>query len=299
MGINFVFLIAVMIIIVSIVAGASRGFLKSSLSLAALILSFVLVSVFHPFVTGLLKNTGLDEWIAGKVDSAIEGKLQSMATGELSEGAFTEENGMLTLKKDVTLPMDVTLPDGTVLAAGTTVPAGTKLPAGIGLEEIKKQVDTELSALQQSELIERLPLPASLRDSLMENNNTAIYERLGVESFTDYIGSFVAGICLNIVGYILTFLVIFLALHVAFMAFNVVDRIPIVHGINHFAGAVLGIFKGFLLLEILFLLLVPFSATEFGEGILAQINANGFLSALYHNNFLMKLLMGVVGKVVL
>lgn len=87
-------------------------------------------------------------------------------------------------------------------------------------------------------------------------------------------------------------MIVFFALHLVMMALNVVDRLPLIHGINHFAGAILGIFKGFLVLEILFLLLIPFSTTDFGAGVLAQINANGFLRALYHGNILMKLLVG-------
>lgn len=302
MEINFVFILALIVIVVSIVAGAARGFLRSSLSLVALLLSVVLVSALSPFVTGLLKrNTGLDEWIADKVDLAIAGKLESMAVKEFGGDAIREEGGTVTLERDITLPMDITLPDGTTLPAGTVIPGGTTVPADVlggNREQIKKQVDTGLSAAQQRELIERLPLPESLRDSILENNNAAVYEQLGVESFTDYIGSFAANVCLNIIGYVITFLIVFFALHILIMAFNVVDRLPLIHGINHFAGAILGIFKGFLILEILLLLLVPFSATDFGERVLVQINANGFLSALYHGNLLMKFLTGVVGGIV-
>ena len=291
MGFNLVFVAALLILLTSIIMGGIRGFLRSSLSLAALLISCVIVSALNPLITGLLRrNTGLDEWVADKVDSAI--------TSELKSGFTEEEDGTITLGQNVTLPADVRLPDGTVLPAGTVIPAGTKLPAGIGLDEFKKQVDHNLSAAQQSKVIEMLPVPESLKNSIEENNNDAIYKLLGVESFTDYIGSFVGNICLNIIGYILTFMIVFFALHILILAFNVVDRLPIVHGINHFAGALLGIFKGFLLLEFLFLLLVPFSATSFGVSVLAQINANGFLRALYHGNFLLKILVGAAGAIV-
>ena len=304
MGMNFVFLCAIGIIIVNIVSGAMRGFLKSSLSLAALLIAGIVVSAVNPFVTGLLKrNTGLDEWISEKVGQAIEARIDSAVTDRLGEGAVTEEGGSVTLEQDVTLPMEVTLPDGTKLPAGTRIPAGTTIPSGVlggeqVREQVKKQVDTGLSAADQDKMIDMLPLPQSVKDSLAENNNSAVYEQLGVTYFTDYIGSFVGNVCLNIIGGLLTFMIVFFALHILMLAFNVVDRLPLIHGLNHFAGAILGIFKGFLVLELLLLLLVPFSATDFGVKILAQINDNGFLSALYHGNLLMKLLMGVVGRVV-
>jgi hypothetical protein len=304
MGINFVFICAIGIIVVNIVSGAMRGFLKISLSLAALLIAGIVVSAVNPFVTGLLKrNTGLDEWISEKVGQAIEARLESAVTDRLGEGVVTEEGGSVILEQDVTLPMDVTLPDGTKLPAGTKIPAGTTIPSGVFdreqvREQVQKQVDTGLSAADQDKIIDMLPLPQSLKDSLAENNNSAVYEQLGATYFTDYIGSFVGNVCLNIIGYLITFMIVFFGLHILLLAFNVVDRLPLIHGINHFAGAILGIFKGFLVLELLFLLLVPFSTTDFGVKILAQINDNGFLSALYHSNILMKLLMGVVGRVV-
>ena len=54
MGINFVFICAIGIIIVNIVAGAARGFFKSSLSLAAPLVAGVVGLALKPFVTGVL-----------------------------------------------------------------------------------------------------------------------------------------------------------------------------------------------------------------------------------------------------
>lgn len=304
MEINFVFISAIGIIIVCIITGAVRGFIKSSLTLAALLVAGVVVSALNPFVTGMLRrNTGLDEWISGKVEAAIETRMESIVARELGgDASAAAEGGDVTLEQDVTLPMEITLPDGTVIPAGTRIPAGTVVPAKVFggeqvKEQIKEQVNTGLSAVEQGTVIDMLPLPQSLKDTIAENNNSAVYEQLGVEHFTDYIGSFVGNVCLNIIGGVLTFLIVFFSLHILILAFNVVDRLPFVHGINHFAGAVLGIFKGFLVLEILFLFLVPFSATAFGSSVLAQIDENGFLSALYHGNFLIRILMGVVGRI--
>lgn len=290
MEINFVFIVALAVMVISIVAGGIRGFLKSSLSLIALFLSWIIVMALNPLVTGFLKdNTKIDEW--------IESKVVSMAVGE-EEAGIKSEGDTLILERDITLPTDVQLPNGVILPAGTTIPAGTSLPSGIGIEEILEKVDEGLSTAQQSKIIENLPVPQALRDSLEENNNAAVYRELGVERFTDYIGKFVSNICLNIIGYVLTFLIVFFALHVLMLLFDVVDKLPVIHGINHFAGALLGILKGFLILEILFLLLVPFAGTDFGQNILAQIENNSILGFFYHKNILISFLMNIVGKTI-
>lgn len=284
MVINLVFCAAMLILLLCIIVGGVKGFFKSCLSLVAFVLSGTIVIALNPFVTGFLRNnTKLDEWIESKVEKMITG--------------FEETEGdTVVLNQEVALPVDVELPDGTYLPAGTTVPAGTVLPSGIGFDDLKEQANEQLSAAEQSKVIENLPIPEALRNSLEENNNAAVYKELGVENFTDYIGSFISNICLNIIGYIITFLIVFFALQILMLLFNVVDKLPVIHGINHFAGAILGIVKGFLILEILLLLLIPFSSGGFGQKVLMQVENNGFLSLLYHKNLLIQFVMNIVMK---
>lgn len=284
MVINLVFCAAMLILLLCIIVGGVKGFFKSCLSLVAFVLSGTIVIALNPFVTGFLRNnTKLDEWIESKVEKMITG--------------FEETEGdTVVLNQEVALPVDVELPDGTYLPAGTTVPAGTVLPSGIGFDDLKEQANEQLSAAEQSKVIENLPIPEALRNSLEENNNAAVYKELGVENFTDYIGSFISNICLNIIGYIITFLIVFFALQILMLLFNVVDKLPVIHGINHFAGAILGIVKGFLVLEILLLLLIPFSSGGFGQKVLMQVENNGFLSLLYHKNLLIQFMMNIVMK---
>lgn len=284
MVINLVFCAAMLILLLCIIVGGVKGFFKSCLSLVAFVLSGTIVIALNPFVTGFLRNnTKLDEWIESKVEKMITG--------------FEETEGdTVVLNQEVALPVDVELPDGTYLPAGTTVPAGTVLPSGIGFDDLKEQANEQLSAAEQSKIIENLPIPEALRNSLEENNNAAVYKELGVENFTDYIGSFISNICLNIIGYIITFLIVFFALQILMLLFNVVDKLPVIHGINHFAGAILGIVKGFLVLEILLLLLIPFSSGGFGQKVLMQVENNGFLSLLYHKNLLIQFMMNIVMK---
>ena len=78
MEINVVFIAALLILILYIVAGGIKGFLRSSLSLIALILSGVIVMAVNPFVTGFLRDhTGLDEWISSRIESAVTGGLEA------------------------------------------------------------------------------------------------------------------------------------------------------------------------------------------------------------------------------
>ena len=287
MKFNFVLAAAVLILLLSIVRGGMRGFLKSCLSLAALVLAGILVMAFNPFVTRFLRDaTGLDEWIGAKVQSAVYERLMPDTD---------TEDGVIVLEQDVTVPADITLPDGTVIPAGTVLPKGTELPAGEAIDELLGLADEGLSVAEESGIIESLPIPQGLKNSLQANNNSAVYAQMGVERFSDYIGSFISSVCLSIIGYAATFLLVFFALHILMLVFNVVDRLPVIHGINHFAGALLGIVKGLIIIELLLLILIPFTVSQWGADILAQVESSRIMSFLYEKNILVTFLMRIVG----
>ena len=170
-----------------------------------------------------------------------------------------------------------------------------ELPAGEAIDELLGLADEGLSVAEESGIIESLPIPQGLKNSLQANNNSAVYAQMGVERFSDYIGSFISSVCLSIIGYAVTFLLVFCALHILMLVFNVVDRLPVIHGINHFAGALLGIVKGLIIIELLLLILIPFTASQWGADILAQVESSRIMSFLYEKNILVTFLMRIVG----
>ena len=66
--------------------------------------------------------------------------------------------------------------------------AGWEAPAA---EEI------QLPSAQRT-AIERMDLPQTLKDILLENNNNEIYQMLGVQEFTEYVSAYLADILINV-----------------------------------------------------------------------------------------------------
>ena len=141
----------------------------------------------------------------------------------------------------------------------------------------------------QRSIIEEMELPEQLKDALLENNNSEVYEALGVsrreESGKD--------------GRIfLLFAAVFGGLRVLSVSLNVVSRLPIISGLNRLAGAVLGGAEGIFFVWIAALLITLFSATAIGELFLNQIESNIWLTWLYDHNMLGSILMGVVKRII-
>lgn len=53
----------------------------------------------------------------------------------------------------------------------------------------------------QRSIIEEMELPEQLKDALLENNNSEVYEALGVSSFTHYVSRYLANSLINIISF--------------------------------------------------------------------------------------------------
>lgn len=134
--------------------------------------------------------------------------------------------------------------------------------------------------------IENMELPQSLKKALIENNNSEVYELLGVNAFADYVGSYLADLILNTVGSVILFAVVYLVIRLVVRWLDLIARLPILSGMNKLAGALLGGVEGILFLWILCLVVTACSGTSWGMILIRQIEASKWLTFLYENNLL-------------
>ena len=137
---------------------------------------------------------------------------------------------------------------------------------------------------QQREIIEQLKIPEQMKEALLENNNREIYQILKVEEFLDYVGTYLAGMVLNLVGSVLVFLVLYIGMRILIRWLDLLARLPILSGINQIAGAVLGGVQGMLVLWLFFLIVQLCVEMPWAAAVLNQIQKSIWLRFLYSNN---------------
>ncbi len=114
---------------------------------------------------------------------------------------------------------------------------------GITAQDILKVVG-DLPKDTQIREIENSMLPQFLKDALLENNNTAIYEELDVTTFPEYVAAYISRMLLNVVSFLVTFLIAIILVSALMYAVNIIGEFPLLGAINHLAGGVLGIGLG-------------------------------------------------------
>ena len=146
--------------------------------------------------------------------------------------------------------------------------------------------------------IEKMKLPQSVKNVLLENNNSEFYKLLGVDRFEEYISTCLADMLINTVGSVLVFAVSYVAIHLVIRWLDLLSRLPILCGLNQMAGGVVGLAEGFLILWIAGFALSFFTETPVGQMLEEQINKSIWLSLIYRYN-LMNLLLGGLIKGIL
>jgi len=164
----------------------------------------------------------------------------------------------------------------------------------IGLEQEESVGEESVVPSAQRMIIENLELPQNIKSALIENNNSEMYQMLGVQAFTDYIGSYLADVILNSIGFVLLFAAVYLAARLIMRWLDIIARLPILSGINKIAGALLGGMEGLVFLWVACLVINAFSGTEWGIMLIRQIEASKWLSFLYTHNFLNLMVLGIL-----
>lgn len=161
----------------------------------------------------------------------------------------------------------------------------------MGIEE--DLPDIQMPA-EQRMVIENLNLPDDVKQILLENNNSQMYQILGVDAFAEYIGNYLANLIMNSVGFVVLFLAVYILLHLIMKWLDLVARLPILYGMNHVAGAILGGIQGLFFIWIAALLITACASTSWASAVLSQIEASPWLSFLYHYNLVSKMALGIL-----
>ncbi|WP_077613505.1 CvpA family protein [Clostridium sp. Marseille-P2415] len=174
-----------------------------------------------------------------------------------------------------------------------TISENMKKSVGLEQEENSAGETSGVPSVQRT-IIENLELPQNIKTALIENNNSEMYQMLGVQAFTDYIGSYLADVILNSVGFVLLFAAVYLAARLIMRWLDIIARLPILSGINKLAGALLGGMEGLVFLWLACLVITAFSGTGWGLTLIRQIEGSKWLSFLYSHNFLNLMVLGVL-----
>ena len=261
---NWLLIVVAVLLLISTVIGYKKGLLKQGLILFGALILLWLMSFLLPYTREAIKeHTPVEIMISERVERMVQSRIDEMA----------EE------KRDETLAQFNAY--GNKSSKGDANQPGAKAPT--------------LTKSQQTELIEKASIPAFVKKILLENNNSEIYDRLKVETFTDYVKTYVTDTAINILAYVTTFVLAYMIYRLLLAAVHLVDHLPLAGSLNHGLGAILGLAEGLVLLGVFFMILFLFCRTGAGRACYKCIDDSKILTFLYDYNPLMAIVSAVKG----
>ena len=128
----------------------------------------------------------------------------------------------------------------------------------------------------------------------MENNNSAVYEILDVSGINEYISEFMANIFLNIFSFILIALLITILFKVLFVMLDIIAKLPVIHGINSFAGIIVGAAEGIVLLWVVFVVAVFFVNGQKLDAFYTSLESSVIAMPLFKHNIILKTILRII-----
>ena len=263
------------IFLICIITGLIRGAVRIIVSLVATIVTLVIVFFATPYVSQTIeKYTPLDDMIRQKVVSTMA----DAATSAVSGGDSYSDKGGLT-------------EEAVKYGISENVLDGLKNSGNESVENAIENADIPESL--QETLIKSADIPAAFKNLLLKNNNKATYQKLGVTTFAQYVGAYIAKQVINIIAFILTFIVVTIILRAVVFALDIVTELPGVGALNHLAGGLFGMGIALVIVWIIFMVITLMYTTDIGKEIYRMVEDNTLLKLIYDGNPIMKLATGV------
>ena len=138
-----------------------------------------------------------------------------------------------------------------IILAQILYPYVSQFLTGLGLEKSLAESFAEsfagtLEGAGGSAAIESLPLPEFLKALLNQNDNSTVYELLGVSTATEYVSAYLAHLAVDLLSIILLVVILLVGTWLIGRALDILTKLPVVKQLNKGLGAVSGFVLGIL-----------------------------------------------------
>lgn len=143
---------------------------------------------------------------------------------------------------------------------------------------------------EQVEFIEEMSLPLLMKETLIKNNTSDVYNVIAASSFNDYVTNLISMFLINVGTFMVITIIVKIMLYIIGSSLDMIGRLPILNGLNRVAGLLAGLVQGIVIVWIGFIVITLFMNNEYGQSLMAQINKSQILSTIYNNNLILVLL---------
>lgn len=131
-------------------------------------------------------------------------------------------------------------------------------------------------------------LPDFMVDNIVQHNNPEIYGLMKVDTLVEYIGTYIADICISAIAIIGIWVIVRIVLSMTVGTLDILAKLPILNSANKLAGGILGGIKSVCFIWLIYVI-VPFLILLPKLSFIEQLLAQSMLARwLYENNLILQ-----------
>ena len=287
---NLLTIVVLAILVLFALNGLKTGLVRKLAGIVSLVISALLVSTALPYITDFLKaETPVYQYIVTQCEQVVGNQAVSALLSGGQEDAIDRDQIKSLMEQ---YGMDSSVVDS---MSDEQLQELASQYFQDYLDQSSAQESGEstnpmssMTKIEQTKLIQNLPIPSFLKEMMINYNNSEGYSRLDVSDFGGYVVHFFANIILNIVAFVVTLLVVQLVLWTGLTALDLFSRLPLLNLINRVGGLAVGIVQGLLVVWVIFLIISALSATDIGITLMEMVDNSPILEPIYDGNLFMK-----------
>lgn len=136
----------------------------------------------------------------------------------------------------------------------------------------------------------QMKLPDAVTNKLFDTNKIADQILEGSGAYNVVAGR-ATDLVMRVISFVLVLLIAVISFHLLSVVLKVVEKLPLIGGINRLLGLFAGLVKGILIIWLAFAIIAMAGTTDIGIALISYIYESPLLIWVYENNFVLTLLM--------
>ena len=137
--------------------------------------------------------------------------------------------------------------------------------------------------------ISSLNLPSVFIQTLINNNNSVVYDILGAEDLSSYIYKYIANMIMNIGVTVISYIIVYVGVRVIMKLLGILKNISIISQMDKIGGAIAGLLTGVFFMWILLAVLTLFVGSPNFNALFQAIQSSVITKELYSTDIFVSL----------
>lgn len=132
-----------------------------------------------------------------------------------------------------------------------------------------------------------MPIPITIQEGLVKNNNPEIYKLLGADNFTEYIGGYIANFYLSIIAFTLLLFLVKAVIYILGGSISFIANLPIISFFDRWLGLGVGFIKGVIWIWISTIIIAILIGFPRFQMLSIQLSQSTIAKWFYQNNMIL------------